>query len=322
MQYTGCIMAVYTRVSEKDLTQHLTRYDIGAPTSFEGIAEGVENTNYRMETDRGIFILTLLEKRTRAEDLPFFIDFMAHLQGRGIPCPRILPDNEGKHVHLLNEKPAIVASFLEGTSPQETEDFHIIAVGKTLAQMHAAGESLGLRRDNAMSLPAWRKLIAQCGEKTDQLGHGLSVLLQTELAYLEKHWPQGLPSGAIHADLFPDNVFFKDGKLSGIIDFYFSCTDTLAYDLMLTLNAWCCGPGGAPDPHKASLFLNTYQKERPLSAAEKESLTFFGRAAALRIIATRLYDFLHRQQGATVNPKDPLEYLRILNFYRQEDGAP
>ncbi len=311
-------MAVYTVISKKDLVQHLTRYGIGALVSFEGITEGVENTNYRVTTDQGVFILTLFEKRTRAEDLPFFSGFMEYLRARGIPCARILSGKNGEKLITLNGKPSLVTNFLEGRWPREIEDFHIVAVSRALAQMHLAGEKFKMRRDNAMSLPAWRDLVAACGDKAELKSPGLFHFLQQELAYLEENWPQGLPSGAIHADLFPDNVFFKDGKMTGIIDFYFSCTDVLVYDLMLAINAWCFSPDGTPYQKRTSLFLSTYKKGRSLNTQERTTLTFFGRAAAFRIALTRLYDSLHPQPGAVVKAKDPLEYMRILDFYQKE----
>jgi homoserine kinase type II len=306
-------MAVFTHISEEQLTRHLAQFDIGKLASFTGIAEGVENTNYKLITERGRFILTLFEKRTRAEDLPFFIAFMKHLHGRNIPCPGVIAARDGKEIVSLNDKPAIITSFLEGAGVRQIETFHVAQVGKLVAHMHLAVGSFTMRRESAMSLPAWKSLVSACAGKTDLL-----PLLQKELDYLEKNWPKNLPTGAVHADLFPDNVFFSGENLTGVIDFYFSCMDVFAYDLMLTLNAWCFEPAGL-NRDKAALLLEAYQKERPLSEAEKNSLNFLGRAAALRIIATRLYDLLHPAAGAVITPKDPQEHVRILKFHQSEN---
>lgn len=308
-------MAVFTHITEEQLKQHLTQFDIGGLVSFTGINEGVENTNYKLTTTQNNFILTIFEGRTRQEDLPFFSTFMKHLHGQGIPCPDVIADKEGREVAILIGKPSFITGFLPGGWPGQIEDFHAAAVGQTLAQMHLAGASFKMQRKNTMSLPAWQTLIEACKGKSD-----LVPALLEELSCVEAHWPQNLPSGAVHADLFPDNVFFSGQKLTGVIDFYFSCTDVFAYDLMLTLNPWCFGKDGL-NRKRAAQFLAAYEAVRPLSAAEKQSLDFFGRAAALRIIATRLYDWLHRPPGAAVTPKDPLEHVRILNFYQKESLA-
>lgn len=315
-------MAVYTHIPADSLTQYLKLFDIGGLVSFDGIADGVSNTNYLLNTTKDKFILTLFEGRVRAEDLPFCLSFMEYLHGQGIPCPHAVPGKNGETVIPFNGKPAAITTFLAGAWPRQVETFHAAAVGRTLAQMHLAGEKFKLRRDNTMSLPAWRALIHSCVGKTDSLEAGLSSFLQQELDYQEKNRPLNLPAGAVHADLFPDNVFFTGENLTGVIDFYFSCTDAFAYDLMLALNAWCFDTAGKMDAQKSALLLAAYQKERPLSAAEKAALPLLGRAAALRIIATRLYDWLHPAPGAVIRPKDPLEYVRILKFYQEGGFAP
>ncbi|MFH1158378.1 MAG: homoserine kinase [Pseudomonadota bacterium] len=314
-------MAVYTHISGEDLTQYLTLFDLGRLVSLAGIAEGVENTNYKLVTTQGTFVLTLFEKRTKAEDLPFCIAFMEHLRGADIHCPALVGSRRGEKTVPFQGKPAVLAAFLEGDCPRRIEKFHVAAVGATLARMHIAGEKFWMRRDNGMSLPAWKKLVASCGKKAGSVAPGLFPFLRKELEYLEKNLPKGLPAGAVHADLFPDNVFFTGRRLTGVIDFYFSCTETFAYDLMLTLNAWCFAPSGRPDAERMAALLGAYKKERPLSAAESEALPYFGRAAALRIVSTRLYDMLYPVEGAVVRAKDPLEYVRILKFH-QAEGLP
>jgi homoserine kinase type II len=304
-------MAVFTHITQEQLAVHLAQYDIGAPVSFAGIAEGVENTNYKLVTAKGAFILTLFEKRTKAEDLPFFVSLIRHLRGKGIPCPAVVAARNGADIVPLEGKAALITGFLEGKSPAPISVSHARAAGKMLARMHLAAGDFALQRENSLSLPGWKRLIAACGGKSEAVPR-----LEEELAYLESRWPKGLPAGAVHADLFPDNTFFTAEEMTGVIDFYLACTDFFAYDLMLTLNAWCF-EGGSFNKEKAAAFFGAYEKLRPLSPAEEESLPLFGRAAALRIVATRLYDQLHPAPGALVTPKDPQEYMRILAFYRE-----
>ena len=305
-------MAVFTHITEEQLIRHLAQFDIGALVSFTGIAEGVENTNYKLVTTQGAFILTLFEKRTRAEDLPFFITFMKYLHDKGISCPPVIAARNGAEIIPLNGKLSLITGFLEGGSVKSIEISHTASIGDLLAGLHRHGSSFDQHRDNTMSLPAWKMLISACEGKTD-----LTPLLQNELTYLAQHWPQNLPAGAVHADLFPDNIFFMGDKITGVIDFYFSCTEVFVYDLMLTLNAWCFEPSGL-NMKKAAALLEAYQKKRPLTEAERKAMNFFGRAAALRIIATRLYDRLHPAPDAVVTAKDPSEYVRILEFYQTE----
>jgi len=309
-------MAVFTQISEQQLAQHLEQFNIGKLVSFSGIAEGVSNTNYKIVTDRAPYILTLFEERTRTEDLPFFIHFMKHLHGKGIPSADVIAAVDGKEIIQLGGKPAIITSFLEGAWPQQIENHHITSIAACLARMHLAAGSFKEQRVNSMSMAAWRKLIEACKGKSPAV-----PALLTELDYIEKKWPLHLTKGAVHADLFPDNVFFSGEKLTGVIDFYFACTDVLIYDLMLTFNAWCFEPTG-PNQQKITLFLEAYQKERPLSGTEMRWLTFFGRAAALRIVATRLYDWFHPVAGAVITPKDPGHYLNILSFHQSMGQRP
>jgi homoserine kinase type II len=193
-------------------------------------------------------------------------------------------------------------------------------MGETLARMHKAGQGFAMTRENSMNIAEWTRLIGASSAKADTVEPGLTALLRDELAALAAGMPRGLPRGAVHADVFPDNVFFKGDKLSGVIDFYFACTDTLAYDLMLTLNAWCFDKSGAPDRAKSAAMLDAYHRLRALDAEEIKSLPYFGRAAAVRIVATRLYDWLNPKKDALVTPKDPLEHVSILRFHRKAQG--
>lgn len=304
-------MAVYTHITDEEARVHLASFDIGTFSALAGIMDGVSNTNYILTTTAGKYILTLLEERVKAEDLPFFVDFMGHLRANGIPCPGVVATRFGRTVMPLRGKPALITTFLEGASPKNISIADAAAMGAFTAQMHKAAAGFSKTRPNTMALPAWRTLIEGCRGKTEFLPQ-----LTAELNFLEKNWPKTLPAGAVHADLFPDNVFLQGGKVSGVIDFYFACTDIFIYDMMLALNSWCFDKG-AFNKEKAAAFLAAYERLRPLSEEERVSLRFFGRAGALRIVATRLYDFLHPAPGALITPKDPLEHLRILSFYQE-----
>jgi homoserine kinase type II len=304
------IMAVYTHIDTAMLEKFLTNFNIGTLVSFLGIADGVSNTNYLLHTTQGRFILTLFEDRVNVQDIPFYLDFMAHLQAQGLPCPAVLGRGTiaGKH--------AVITSFLNGKSPQKIEPFHCAVMGETLAGLHTAAQNFTQPKNNDMGIAAWRTLITACGDKTDSIESGLYEFLMQELLFLEQNLPSDLPRGVVHADLFPDNVFFDGEKLTGIIDFYFACSETLVYDLMLTLNAWCFEKNQPLDPQKSAAFLNSYHQRRPLTPDEQKYLPFFGRAAALRIIATRLYDRLHPKDGAVAKTHDPMEHVAILRFHQ------
>ena len=308
-------MAVYTQILEPDLRRHLLNYNLGELTAFEGIAEGVENTNYKITTTTGQYIMTLVEKRANSEELPFCISFMEYLHEHGVKSPFVARSNADEKITTFNGKPCIITEFLNGSWPKSTTPFHLRELGQTVALMHREGRIVPLRQRNNMSIAAWKILISACHDRCDEVEVGLAAFLEERLAYIEKNWPKFLPKGAVHADLFPDNVFFDGDKLSGVIDFYFSCTDTLAYDLMLTLNAWCFDTQGNLDVEKSATFLQNYHASRPLSKKEIAALSLFGQAAALRIVATRLYDWLNPIDGALVRQKDPLEHVRILRFH-------
>lgn len=313
-------MAVYTHIPDAALHAHLALYNLGALQASAGIGEGVSNTNYLLVTAAGKFILTVFEGRVQEADLPFFFDYMAHLEGKGLPVARPVPDRQGRIVLPLMGKPSALTTFLEGTWPRAPTPAHGAQMGGALARMHQAGQDFRQGRENGMALPEWRRLIDLCAARAEGVEPGLAAFLQAELDFLEKNLPSGLPRGAVHADLFPDNVFFQGDKLSGIIDFYFACTETLAYDLMLTVNAWAFDAKGVADPQKIAALLQAYNEARPLTAEERRALPLFGRAAALRITATRLYDLLHPAPGAVVTPKNPLAHVNILRFYHSTQG--
>ncbi|MFZ1991776.1 MAG: homoserine kinase [Alphaproteobacteria bacterium] len=314
-------MAVYTQVDEEALGKFLSHYDIGAPLSFKGIAEGVENSNYLLETERGRFILTLYEKRVNEADLPFFLGLLEHLAARGLPCPLPVKQKNGSAIAKLERRPAAIVTFLEGMSVSRGTTEHTRAVGGALADLHRLGADYSLRRENAMGLVGWKKLARDIGARANKISPGLGGIIGTEIDYLKERWPKDLPSGVIHADLFPDNVFFLRDKLSGIIDFYFACNDLFALDLVISLNAWCFERKGEFNVTKARAMVSGYQARRTLTPAEIAALPVLARGAALRFLLTRTFDWLEQPVGALVKPKDPLEYLQKLQFHQTAKSA-
>jgi homoserine kinase type II len=315
-------MAVYTDVAADELAEFLRHYDIGELLSYKGIAEGVENSNFLLHTSAGSFILTLYEKRVARGDLPFFLGLMTHLATHGINCPQPMKNKSGEALSTLAGRPAAIINFLEGVWPRKPSAAQCAGVGQALAKMHLAGRDFKMSRANALSVSGWRPLFEQAAPRAGEVQHGLGVFIGTELDYLEGNvWPKDLPSGVIHADLFPDNVFFLGDKLSGIIDFTFACDDMLAYDVAICLNAWCFESDCSFNVTKARAFLNAYGRERPLSEAEQNALPLLARGAALRFLLTRLVDFLNVPPGALVRPKDPLEYVRKLRFHQNVASA-
>jgi homoserine kinase type II len=314
-------MAVYTEISFDDLEVLLAAYDIGAPMSFKGIAEGVENSNFQLRTDRGTFILTLYEKRVREDDLPYFLGLMDHLASRGVPCPLPVRRRDGGSWTHLNNRPVALLSWLDGLSLHRPDAAHCAEAGASCAQLHDAGRGFALSRPNALGLEGWHKLAGATLPHADTVQEGLAALIRDALASLETHWPSGLPGGVIHADLFPDNVLFMGGRVSGLIDFYFACNDAFAYDLAVMLNAWCFESDGAYNITKGQALVAAYGHERALSPAEREALPVLARGAALRFLLTRLYDWLHPDPQALVRPKDPRDYARRLRFHLKAPNA-
>jgi homoserine kinase type II len=308
-------MAVYTDVAADELAEFLSGYDIGELLSYKGIAEGVENSNFLLHTSAGHFILTLYEKRVAKGDLPFFLGLMAHLASHGVSCPQPVTNKTGETLSSLAGRPAAIINFLEGVWPRKPNAAHCAGVGHALAKMHLAGRDFKMSRANALSVSGWRPLFEQAAPRADEVQQGLRDFIGAELDYLEANvWPKNLPVGVIHADLFPDNVFFLGERVSGIIDFTFACDDMLAYDVAICLNAWCFESDYSFNVTKARAFLNGYSRERELSEAEQHALPLLARGAALRFLLTRLVDCLNVPPGALVRPKDPLEYARKLRF--------
>lgn len=309
-------MAVYTEVTDEELNAFIAQYDLGAVLSCKGIAEGVENSNFLLVTESGPYILTLYEKRTRREDLPFFLGLMEHLADKGIACPLPVQGTDGQALRELSGRPAVIVTFLAGMWPRRITPHHCAELGTALARLHLAVADFRMERPNALSLDGWKDLAGKCAPRADEVARDLRATLEAELAALEANWPAGLPSGVIHADLFPDNVFFRGDGLSGLIDFYFACNDFLAYDIAVALNAWCFEADGSFNITSARAMLAGYEAHRPLSSAERAALPALAHGAAMRFFLTRLHDWGATPPGALVRPKDPLEYERKLAVHR------
>ena len=314
-------MAVYTEVPDEELAAFLATYDIGTVLSYKGIAEGVENTNYFLHTTKGSYILTLYEKRVREADLPFFLGLMQHLAQHGLNCPLPVGNRAGEALGRLAGRPATIITFLEGIAVRRPRAQHCEALGQSLARLHLAGRDFPMQRPNALSVEGWQPLFDAAEAQADSVATGLAARTRRELDYLESAWPNGLPAGIIHADLFTDNVFFIGSEVSGLIDFYFACTDALAYDLAICLNAWCFESDGSFNLTKGQAMIAGYQSVRRLEPAEVEALPLLCRGSALRFMLTRLVDWLNVPPGALVKPKDPLEYDRKLAFHRHVGHA-
>jgi homoserine kinase type II len=309
-------MAVYTDVSFEDLERLLEAYDIGQPLSFKGIAEGIENSNFYLQTDRGAFILTLYEKRVATGDLPFFLGLMEHLAARGLNCPLPVKTRDGRALVEINGRHAAIVTFLTGISLRRPDAAHCAAAAATMAQMHQAGDGFALTRINALGPPGWQPL-ADSIQGAERIEEGLSDLIANALADLVPAWPQNLPRGVIHADYFPDNVLFVQEKVGGVIDFYFACNDFYAYDLAIMLNSWCFETDGSYNITKGQSLIGAYRKVRPLSEDEIAALPILMRGSALRFLLTRTYDWINHDPSALVRPKDPREYSKKLRFHNK-----
>jgi homoserine kinase type II len=314
-------LAVYTEVPDDEMAAFVARYGIGELLAVKGIAEGVSNSNFLLHTSKAFYILTLYEERVDAADLPFFIGLMEHLADRGLICPQPVRTLDGSAVGRLAGRPAAIVTFLDGLSVRRPNAMHCAEVGRGLALLHQAGADFAMQRANSLAVPDWRPLAEQAGAAADTVSPGLAQRLLAEIATHEHSWPQNLPSGVIHADLFPNNVFFIKNRLSGLIDFYFACTDAFAYDLAICLNSWCFEADSSFNLTKGQALLAGYESVRPLTDAEIEALPQLCRGSALRFLLTRLVDWLNVPVGALVKPHDPLEYDRKLVFHQRVTDA-
>lgn len=319
-------MAVYTDVGDDALAAFLTEYDIGGLVAFRGIAEGVENSNFVLRTAQGEeqrdFILTLYEKRVDPGDLPWFLGLMQHLATQGLNCPLPVAGRDGEALRRLAGRPAAITTFLSGVWPRQVQARHCAPLGAALGRLHLAGTGYTPTRANGLGPEAWPPLLQASSEnkQASSAFPGLIDELRAALDSILPYWPGAagrpdLPRGHIHADLFPDNVFFLGDDLSGLIDFYFACTDLFAYDVAICLNAWCFNDQGDFNVTYARRLLEGYESVRPLSAAEREALPVLAAGAAMRFSLTRLYDWLNTPAGALVTRKDPMAYVRRLRFH-------
>ncbi len=314
-------MAVYTTLSDAELAALLAEYELGPALACDGITAGVENSNFALTTAQGRFILTIFEKRVRAEDLPFFMGVMARLAARGVPAPQPIATKSGALFTQAKGKPACIVTFLDGDWPRAPDVAHCAAIGDALARMHVALEGFAIERENALSLEGWEKLITPRLAQAETLRPGLASEIEADVAAVRAAWPSGLPRGPIHADLFPDNALFVGERLTGVIDFYFACTDFLSYDLAACLNAWCFADERDYDAARGAAMIAAYEAIRPLSDAARAALPTLCRGAALRFFATRLADWFDTPDGALVKKKDPLEYADKLAFHRSAKDA-
>ncbi len=312
-------MAVYTEIDSNTLAEIAEQYPLSQVDDFKGITAGVQNSNFLLTTADAKYILTIYESSANgvaAADLPFFLNLMLHLSAQGLSCPVPLARKDGGLVSTVKNKPAALVSFLEGRSVRTPRPEHCRALGAAMAQMHLAGDRFELTRPNNHGLGNWQALFERCHSRADEVSPDLTRAMERELTRLHENWPDNLPTGIIHADLFPDNVFFLQGDISGLIDFYFACNDFYAYDLAIALNAWCFEADATFNVTKARALLSGYQNMRPLAPEEIDAVPILGAGAAMRFLTTRLFDWLNQVDGAQVEPKNPNDFLRRLRFHR------
>jgi len=311
-------MAVYTKLSENELEVFFSKYNLGKLLNYKGIKEGIENTNYFIQTEKGKFILTLYEKRVEEKDLPFFINLMRNLFDKNFPSPEPIINNNGNYISEILEKKAAVVSFLDGYAKKVLNPNDCREVGINAAKLHLITKDLTGKRENKLSINSWRKIYIKVKKNCSKIHPNLPEIIEKNLDEIEKNWPKNIPSGIIHADLFADNIFFKNNKLSGIIDYYFSCYDYYAFEIAICLNALCFegkNENLSFNVTKAKKFIDGYSNIRKLTEKEKKSLKVLCQGAAIRFLLTRVFDYLNLTEGAIVKIKDPVEYLKRLEFH-------
>ena len=311
-------MAVYTKLSKNELIEFFSKYNLGRLLNYKEIKEGIENTNYYIQTEKGKFILTLYEKRVEEKDLPFFISLMRNLFDENFPSPEPIINKNGNYISEILKKKAAVVSFLEGSAKKILSPNDCYQVGISTAKMHLITKELKGKRENKLSIDSWRKIYSKVKNDCSKIHPNLTEIIEKNLDTIEKNWPKNIPSGIIHADLFSDNIFFKNGKLSGIIDYYFSCYDFYAFEIAICLNALCFegkNENLSFNVTKAKKFIDGYSSIRKLNEDEKKYLKILCKGAAMRFLLTRVFDYLNLTEGAIVKIKDPVEYLKRLEFH-------
>ena len=311
-------MAVYTQLSESELKDFFSKYNLGKLLSYKGIKEGIENTNYFTETEKGKFILTIYEKRVEEKDLPFFISLMKNIYDKNFPSPEPIININGSYISEISKKKAAIISFIDGNTKKNLSPDECYQVGTYAAKLHQITKKLNIKRENKLSVNSWREIYNKVRKNCTKIDKNLPEIIEKNLNDIEKNWPKNIPSGIIHADLFPDNIFFKKNKLSGIIDYYFACHDFYAFEIAICLNALCFEGSKENlsfNVTKATKFINGYSSIRKLTDEEKNSLIILCKGAAIRFLLTRVFDYLNLIEGAIVTVKDPVEYLKRLEFH-------
>ena len=312
-------MAVYTKLNQNKIEEILSNYSLGKLDTFKGIEEGIENTNYFLSIDKKKFILTIYEKRVRSADLPFFSDLMSSLNKASFKCPAPICNNNNETITNFGGKKLMIVSFLEGKAKQNLSPANCESIGSEIAKMHELTKNLKLKRQNDLSINSWRKLFNSVKDKCENIHKDLPKLIEENLNDVEKNWPKNLPRGIIHADLFHDNIFFDKDKFSGFIDYYFSCEDFFALEIAICFNALCFDgvkENLSFNVTKAKNFVDGYSSVRKLSALEIQNIKVLSQGAALRFLLTRVFDALNTVEGAIVKVKDPIEYLKRLEFHK------
>ena len=310
-------MAVYTQISIDELNLFLSKYNIDNINEFSGIKGGTSNSNYLLNADNKKFILTIFEERTNQENLPFYFDLMNHLNAHDIKCPEVIKDKQGNFSNSIKQKHAVITSFLNGSSLEKIKPIHCSNLGLTIAKMHNASEKLNIKRENELGFDKLGIIIEKLKTYKKHIDDEKLKFIEDEFLFLSREISKDLPSGIIHADLFPDNIFFEENNLTGIIDFYFSCNDFYAYEIAICLNAWCFEDSNNEfNPTKAKYLLGSYNQERKFSNEEVEALPLLARASALRYLLTRLLDFYSHEDSDLILKKDPNEYISKLRFHQ------
>ena len=312
-------MAVFTKLEKKEIENFLKDYSIGSLISFEGIVEGIENTNYKIKTSKKEYILTIFEKRVRPADLPFFMKLQKYLNAHGFDCPLPIENDRGSNINILKGKSAVIISFLDGKKLKSIQPQHCREVGSMIAKFTNITKSSKLIRENSLNIDVWENILIKCKKHSSSVYYNDLDTLEKELSFLKKNWPKNLPQAIIHADLFQDNIFFIEDKISGLIDFYFSCNEFIVYEIALTINAWCFDLTHGFQLKNYQSLMEGFNKHSSLNNDEMKSLNILLRGAAVRILVTRLHDKIFQPEDALVIPKDPKEYLNILEWHQKHN---